>query len=610
MSGLGLSNFGSLSAPIQPLSEFDTFLGNQSSATQGAGLIGFNGALAYLPGSVGNALQTTLASIPGADPTGLTPSDAAFQIALNAGFPINFGGPANRWLFTTQSTYTGQVVLTGSGATIVSNVLFLKVIDGTNSVITGNINIVPQTTPYTIKRNTTTWVPPTITQSLQGYTPTSQDVDIWSAFSGTAPQLLNLTIHPGILFTVSGASGASGLNISGLTGYQINLIIQGYSNLKFHDNNIGAGGLSYGGLIILGGINRNYDSSFAGFTFPRGTNNAVYNNSIQYASFCPIVLFGQDDYSIFGNNCTLSGESGIKTYQYDGVAGPSETSACISTTGRIFGNKCSDNYYDGIDASIYGGSIAQTYFYTGTAITGNLCERNHQTGSITNGYNILYSGNFVNSNGTHGISAAGGDQNSVIGNYTRNNMTTGTTQVAQPFEIALEGDDCVGVGNSVINTVAYSTYLYFHSGAVGGSPTTGHEGLDSGNYSSLNVASVYVDSKIPSSRSGLKTNGYISTSSVKTIVAATYSIDSGAVPDSAISFFTAATCTVTLPAASSFPGRQLKLRNTAAFAINSATSNVGPIVGGAAGTAILTATSGKWCDLQSDGSIWVIMASN
>jgi hypothetical protein len=35
-----------------------------------------------------------------------------------------------------------------------------------------------------------------------------------------------------------------------------------------------------------------------------------------------------------------------------------------------------------------------------------------------------------------------------------------------------------------------------------------------------------------------------------------------------------------------------------------------PLAGGAAGTAILAATAGKWADISSDGTNWVIMASN
>lgn len=62
------------------------------------------------------------------------------------------------------------------------------------------------------------------------------------------------------------------------------------------------------------------------------------------------------------------------------------------------------------------------------------------------------------------------------------------------------------------------------------------------------------------------------------------------------------------PAPSS--GRTLFLRNIAAFAVNSATANVVPRVGGAAGTAILPATAGAWCTLVYEGPNWQIMASS
>lgn len=69
------------------------------------------------------------------------------------------------------------------------------------------------------------------------------------------------------------------------------------------------------------------------------------------------------------------------------------------------------------------------------------------------------------------------------------------------------------------------------------------------------------------------------------------------------------TCVVTLPAAADWPGRALHFKNTQAQALNSASSNVVPITGGAAGTAILGATSGAWATVVSDGTNWVIMAA-
>ena len=68
-------------------------------------------------------------------------------------------------------------------------------------------------------------------------------------------------------------------------------------------------------------------------------------------------------------------------------------------------------------------------------------------------------------------------------------------------------------------------------------------------------------------------------------------------------------CTVTLPAAASFTGRELTIKNIAAFTVVSASSNVKPIGTNTAGTAILPATAGTWCTLVSDGTNWIVMQS-
>lgn len=69
------------------------------------------------------------------------------------------------------------------------------------------------------------------------------------------------------------------------------------------------------------------------------------------------------------------------------------------------------------------------------------------------------------------------------------------------------------------------------------------------------------------------------------------------------------TCTVTLPAASSFTGREIYIKTIQAQTVVSASSNVVPLAGGAASTAILAATAGKWALLVSDGTNWIIMAA-
>lgn len=72
----------------------------------------------------------------------------------------------------------------------------------------------------------------------------------------------------------------------------------------------------------------------------------------------------------------------------------------------------------------------------------------------------------------------------------------------------------------------------------------------------------------------------------------------------------AGTITLTLPVASSFTGRQISVSTITANTVVSASSNVVPQAGGAAGTAILAATAGKWADLISDGTNWLIVRSN
>ena len=69
------------------------------------------------------------------------------------------------------------------------------------------------------------------------------------------------------------------------------------------------------------------------------------------------------------------------------------------------------------------------------------------------------------------------------------------------------------------------------------------------------------------------------------------------------------TLTVTLPSAAQWPGRELTLRNTVAFAVQSASSNVVPITNATTPTtAILAATDGAWARLRSNGTNWVIVA--
>ena len=75
---------------------------------------------------------------------------------------------------------------------------------------------------------------------------------------------------------------------------------------------------------------------------------------------------------------------------------------------------------------------------------------------------------------------------------------------------------------------------------------------------------------------------------------------------------TGSALTLTFPAASSWTGRYITVKNMQAQLVNSASSNIVPIDSTTAGTAILLGVIGNWATMVSDGTNWVIMqaASN
>ena len=97
------------------------------------------------------------------------------------------------------------------------------------------------------------------------------------------------------------------------------------------------------------------------------------------------------------------------------------------------------------------------------------------------------------------------------------------------------------------------------------------------------------------------------TPSYRTVTAAT---DPVLTTDYTLTFNFAGTVTETLLNPVTYPGRILKVRTITANTVVSASANVVPLAGGAAGTAILAATAGKWATLQSDGTNWQIIESN
>jgi len=110
-------------------------------------------------------------------------------------------------------------------------------------------------------------------------------------------------------------------------------------------------------------------------------------------------------------------------------------------------------------------------------------------------------------------------------------------------------------------------------------------------------------------------NGYLSSTdwstfnakqSVAAPVTQTANFSVGATDVWVINNKSGSSCTVTLPTASSYTGRVLYFQNYQAQTLVSASSNVVPLAGGAAATAILEAVAGANATLVSDGTNWIM----
>lgn len=110
-----------------------------------------------------------------------------------------------------------------------------------------------------------------------------------------------------------------------------------------------------------------------------------------------------------------------------------------------------------------------------------------------------------------------------------------------------------------------------------------------------------------SSTGGLGVAGSLSTTAPVTITDAAATVGDTA---NFIIANRAGTVTLTFPAAASWTGRVITVKNVQAQTVVSASSNIVPIGSTSAGTAILAATAGKFATLVSDGTNWVIMQAN
>lgn len=126
-------------------------------------------------------------------------------------------------------------------------------------------------------------------------------------------------------------------------------------------------------------------------------------------------------------------------------------------------------------------------------------------------------------------------------------------------------------------------------------------------YTVINAFGNKQQSSLETVSESLTLSGSVLTTAPSTITASSYT---QLISDATLIFNGTATQTITLLNPSTFPGKELSIKNIAAFAVNSASSNVVSLGSASAGTAILAAGPGKWATLQSDGTNWIVIAGN
>jgi hypothetical protein len=229
--------------------------------------------------------------------------------------------------------------------------------------------------------------------------------------------------------------------------------------------------------------------------------------------------------------------------------------------------------------------------------------------TLTSGSSILYgngSGLFSNVTIGSGVSFVGGTLSAtgtggtvtsvsvVSANGFAGTVATATTTPAITLTTTITG---LLKGNGTAISAATSGTDY----APATSGTSILYGNGSGGFSNVTVGS------------GLSFSaGTLSASSGTAPATKTADFTVGATETWLINNKSGSTCTVTLPAASSYTGRELTFKNMQAQSLVSASSNVVPIDSTTAGTAILLNVVGNWATMVSDGTNWVIMqaASN
>lgn len=407
--------------------------------------------------------------------------------------------------------------------------------------------------------------------------------------------------------TVGASGGLRGAPATGLTAFQ-NELIMGVATQNIANNGWGYvtwfgevkginttggaeawvdGQILYYNPAVAGGLTKNV---------PVAPNPKVIVASVVHAATNGILFIRPSFGSALGStdsNVEISGLANGDLLQYDGVQARWEnvpaSSASIGTATNLSGGAANRIAYQtapNTTGFIVAPTSANTYLeWSGSAFQWS----SNPLGTVTS----------VSGAGTvNGLTLTGTVTSS--GSLTLGGTLSGIANSALTNSSITINGSAISLGGSVsVGTVTSASVVTANgfAGTVANATTTpaitlttSVTGMVKGNGTALSAATKDVD--------------YIAPAPPLT-KAADFTVGAG--ENWFINNKSGSTCTVTLPAASSYAGRSITFQNYQNQFLVSASSNVVPRAGGSAGTAILDDVAGNWATLVSDGTNWVIM---
>ena len=414
--------------------------------------------------------------------------------------------------------------------------------------------------------------------------------------------------NTGVLSNIQG----TGISVSGATG---NVTISNTGVLSFSGGTTGltpntatAGAVTLGGTLAIanGGTNGTATPTAGAVAYGSGT---AYAFTSAGTSGQVLTSAGASTPTwttpTTGTVTSVSGTGTVNGITLTGTVTSSGSLTLGGTLGGIGNSQLTNSTISGValGSSLFNLTAGTgVSFSSGTTYNGSAAITINATGSGGTVTSVTGTSPVVSSGGTTpaiSLAAAYGDTLNPYGTKTANYVlagpTTGAT-TAPAFRALVAADiPSLPYGTGTVTSVSVVSANGF-AGTVATATTTpaitistSITGVLKGNGTAISAAVVNTDYLAPSAPVTKTANFTVADTDVWLI-----------------NNKTGSTCTVTLPTASSWTGRVLRFQNYQVQTVVSASSNVVPLTGGAAGTSILLASSGDSATLVSDGTNWLV----